>query len=407
MAVVETEYKHKELPKSDWSCRDSEHSQACNKMLDEVHGRSSSSLSSGGQEQELSQFGIPANTTNRDGSITTHSLTNQGSLTEKTTDPTDKFGFYSKEDHFFKAADKNFSVEKLGGDYFKTDAQGVVTYYDDDQLGHVTGRRNPDGTGYEARSDAAGREREMHFGPARNDNYTLYTGGKDSQFSQLNFSDIYKETVPSSFEIRSAVNSHSAGTAVSLGKKGNTDDCLALTADHVVRSQGDNPDDSRIRPGLTATGADGNQYPIEVLARDPQKDLALVSVKGDASCRPATLASAQPVPGDSVVHLGYPSSDSSEKITVVPGKISEPGAPTVCYAQGGAVEGTSVMQSDAGKSSMPAQPGMSGGPVVDKAGHLVGISDSSSTESNPLQATCIVRVTSEDLDKLKQQAKIK
>lgn len=404
MAGVDTEHRHKELPKSDWSCRDSEHSQACHKMLDEIHGHS---LSAGGQEQALSKFGIPASTTNHDGSITTHSLTNQGGLTEKTIDPSDKYGFYSKEDHFFKAADKNFAVEKLGDDYFQTDARGVVTAYGDAQLSHMTARQNPDGTGYEVQSDAAGRERELHFGPAGNDNYTLYTGGKDSQFSQLNFTDIYKEAAPSSLEIRSAVNSHSAGTAVSLGRNGNTDDCLALTADHVVRSQGDNPDDKRIRPGLTATGTDGKQHPVEVLARDPQKDLALVSVKGDASCRPATLAGAQPEPGDSVVHLGYPSSDTTEKMTVVPGKISEPGGPTVCYAQGGAVEGTRVMQSDAGKSSLAAQPGMSGGPVVDKAGHLVGISDSSSVESNPLQATCVVSVTSTDVDELRQQAKLK
>lgn len=71
------------------------------------------------------------------------------------------------------------------------------------------------------------------------------------------------------------------------------------------------------------------------------------------------------------------------------------------------MEGTRVMQSDAGKSSLAAQPGMSGGPVVDKAGHLVGISDSSSVESNPLQATCVVSVTSTDVDELRQQAKLK
>lgn len=403
MEVRETPQSTKDLPRADWSCGDAQNSQACNKLLDEVHGMT---LSPEARQQALSKYGVPASTENKDGSVTTHELSANGGIKEFTRDPNDRFGFYNKDAQFFKDPGQNHSVEKYGDSYIKTEASGVKTAYRDSTLTDISDVVNPDQTGYQKFKDANGKDIESHFGPAKKDNYWLYGGDKEAGQNSLQFSNIYKEVAPSTAQITArnpeTLNRFGAGSAVMV-EKTSENGCLAVTADHVVRTKSDDPSQPGLKPALKATSVDGSVHDMEVLARDPGKDLALVSIKdAGAQCSPAKFAGNKPEVGDNVVHVGYPSSDKSNNATVIPGKVTGV-HDNGCTIQGSAKAGTTAFDSEQTKFAVAAKPGMSGGPVVNKEGRLVGLSDAASTEDNPLQSTCSVFLTQKDVDDLRRK----
>jgi S1-C subfamily serine protease len=133
-----------------------------------------------------------------------------------------------------------------------------------------------------------------------------------------------------------------------------SDDGVILTNLHVVQGA------KRIR----VTFADGLESDAQVVAVQPENDLAVIKASRlPDDLQPATLGSSQSLqPGDEVVAVGFPFGiGPSVSAGVVSGLNRQFGA-----------EGKSIMrgliQADAA-----ANPGNSGGPLINMAGEVVGI----------------------------------
>lgn len=396
--MAEVPLQEKEFPKSNWSCSDQPHALACKKLLDEVHN---SSLSSQEGQKAMEKAGIPAKHTNADGSVTTHELTKDGGFHEHTYDPAEPNNFYNKDSYFYSDPAKNSTVERLGGDTFRTDSRGVTTQFSDPEMTRPRRVINPDGTYFDNLPDDHLRERELHYGPSPNQNYNLYKGGKNSEFASLNFSNIYKEAAPGLLKIENARGG--GGSGVMVGKS-EAHGCLAVTADHVIRSNINDPDGVALKPGLSATTADGSKHKIDVLARDPQHDLALIGLE-DASnvCRPVAVAEQPVQPGDKVVHMGF--LPRTDRMTVTPGIVSDvlnSGCPSL---EGVAASETKVAYVESTRFAIGAQHGMSGGATVNNNGKLVGIVDAGNFSADASESTtCIVGATRPEIEQFLKNA---
>lgn len=111
---------------------------------------------------------------------------------------------------------------------------------------------------------------------------------------------------------------------------------------------------------ITARTADGRQLPAQVGARDAALDLALLTVPRDAG--PALTFRETPAVrrGDEVVTYGFPLS----------GLLSS--GPTLTRGDVSALAGLRDDQAQL-QISAPVQPGNSGGPLLDRAGNVVGV----------------------------------
>jgi S1-C subfamily serine protease len=117
-----------------------------------------------------------------------------------------------------------------------------------------------------------------------------------------------------------------------------------LTANHVVAGAGSQVQITR----------KGNEWSADVIGRDPKNDLALLRANGrPGSAPPLWQKATRPVPktGQELILMGSPYGLSG---TVTTGIISRVGRKEI--------------QTDAA-----ANPGNSGGPAIDRAGHVVGI----------------------------------
>lgn len=155
-----------------------------------------------------------------------------------------------------------------------------------------------------------------------------------------------------------------AGTGVVL------EDGLVLTNAHVVDGA----------TGVTVTGADGVVRDAEVLAADPAGDVAVLRVDDLSGLVPATLGSNEAVEvGDDVVAIGNALALEGG-LTVTRGIVSavdrsiETGTGTL----------TGLVQTDAAISS-----GNSGGPLVNAAGHVIGINTAVATSGGSVTASNI------------------
>ncbi|MBV8561261.1 MAG: trypsin-like peptidase domain-containing protein [Acidimicrobiia bacterium] len=141
-----------------------------------------------------------------------------------------------------------------------------------------------------------------------------------------------------------------AGSAVTI-----TPDGFCVTSAHVVEGT---------RRGVAAF-ADGREFDIEVIGRDPLSDLAVVRAKG-GDLHPVEVGDASRLRvGQLVVALGNPMGLAG---TVTAGVVSALGRsfPTRHGSASRLVE--DVIQTDAALN-----PGNSGGALVDGRGHLVGV----------------------------------
>jgi S1-C subfamily serine protease len=117
-----------------------------------------------------------------------------------------------------------------------------------------------------------------------------------------------------------------------------------LTANHVVAGSGEYVDITR----------KGGEWTAEVIGRDPKNDLALLRASGrPANAKPLWQKATRPLPktGQELVLIGSPFGLGG---TVTTGIISRVGGKEI--------------QTDAA-----ANPGNSGGPAIDRGGHVVGI----------------------------------
>lgn len=133
----------------------------------------------------------------------------------------------------------------------------------------------------------------------------------------------------------------SFGTGFFVSREG-----YILTNDHVVA------------PCKTLTTRDGQ--PLQIVAHDVSADLALVKANVSPSNVAVFRTGAPPRIGDSVVVFGFP----------LPGFLSSEGNVTT-----GVLSATTGIQDDVRLLQMtaPIQSGNSGGPVLDRSGHVIGV----------------------------------
>ncbi|MCT7972896.1 trypsin-like peptidase domain-containing protein [Laspinema olomoucense] len=168
--------------------------------------------------------------------------------------------------------------------------------------------------------------------------------------SQVTQADIATPTQ----EVTVVINGQNPGSGVLIGKQGNT--YTVLTANHVVAS----PDEYQI------VTADGKQYPLNytTVRRLPNLDLALVEFTSDQQYAIAQMGDSHIAqPGTSVYIAGWPHPGIAitERIfQMTPGQIS----------------GRSPSETESGYELIYTnitRSGMSGGPVLDTLGRLIGI----------------------------------
>ena len=127
-----------------------------------------------------------------------------------------------------------------------------------------------------------------------------------------------------------------------------SEDGLILTNAHVV---------GRHAPAIVLQ--DDGEHEARVLARDPEVDLALLSID-EPNLRPLKAAANSPRTGELVFAFGHP---WGQRNTVTRGIVS-----ALTFAQNRRGEKLPIVRSD-----VPLAPGNSGGPLVNARGDVVGI----------------------------------
>ncbi len=112
--------------------------------------------------------------------------------------------------------------------------------------------------------------------------------------------------------------------------------------------------------GLRLRPSGGGELVAQVLASDPQRDLALLAVEGEAGPPLAFRRDANVRRGEGVVTYGFP----------LAGLLSS--GPTLTTGEISALAGLADDQRQF-QISAPVQPGNSGGPLLDMAGRVVGV----------------------------------
>lgn len=159
-------------------------------------------------------------------------------------------------------------------------------------------------------------------------------------FTQV-ISDLVEQVMPALVVVRG--HRHGAGAGIVWDAKG-----LILTNNHVV---------GRHTPVVILQN-DG-EYEARLIARDPDVDLALLSIEA-AGLTPLRPAPAAPRVGEMVFAFGHP---WGQRNTVTRGIVS-----ALVSAQNRRGETLPVIRSDT-----PLAPGNSGGPLVNAKGEVVGI----------------------------------
>ena len=126
-----------------------------------------------------------------------------------------------------------------------------------------------------------------------------------------------------------------------------TTDGYLLTNNHVVE-------------GCRSLATVPDKKPLEVIARNPKPDLALLKTNYAPTSVAVFRIGPAPRLGDSVVAFGFP----------LPGLLSSAGNLST-----GILSATSGVQDDIRfiQISAPVQPGNSGGPLFDSSGHVIGV----------------------------------
>lgn len=138
-------------------------------------------------------------------------------------------------------------------------------------------------------------------------------------------------------------------------------DGMILTNNHVVAEAADGG------PGIVVTTNDGRQLQAEVVATDPQTDLAVVKADGADDLQPIAIGDSDALEvGETVIAVGSPLGLSS---TVTTGIVSAMNRPV----QAGGEDGGEASLIDAVQTDAAINPGNSGGALVNLQGELVGI----------------------------------
>ncbi|MGO1948633.1 MAG: S1C family serine protease [Mycobacteriaceae bacterium] len=144
-------------------------------------------------------------------------------------------------------------------------------------------------------------------------------------------------------------------------------DGLILTNNHVVAGAEEGGGGRGGGGGLVVNTNDGRQLEAEVVATDPQTDLAVVKAEGADDLQPIATGDSESMQvGETVVAVGSPLGLSS---TVTTGIVSAKNRPV----QAGGEDGGEASLIDAIQTDAAINPGNSGGALVNLEGELVGI----------------------------------
>lgn len=128
---------------------------------------------------------------------------------------------------------------------------------------------------------------------------------------------------------------------------------------------------------IAVTFSDGSTAKASIVGRDPTSDLAVIKASGVSGLHPATLAeNATIVVGQQVVAVGSPLGLSN---TVTSGIVSSLNRPVCTQNCNGSGNGSTPTVLDAIQTDAAINPGNSGGPLVDMAGHVIGINTAIAT----------------------------
>ena len=146
-------------------------------------------------------------------------------------------------------------------------------------------------------------------------------------------------------------------------------DGMILTNNHVAELGADGG-------AITVSFDDGSTAPATIVGTDPLTDIAIVQAEGVSGLTPITIGQSSGLNvGEAVVAIGSPFGLDA---TVTSGIVSALGRPVdVGRDADGQVTAYPAIQTDAA-----INPGNSGGPLVDSAGHLVGINSSIRSSSS-------------------------
>src|SRR5215213_5201320 len=159
-------------------------------------------------------------------------------------------------------------------------------------------------------------------------------------FTQV-IDDLVQQVMPSLVIVRG--HRYGAGAGIVWGAKG-----LILTNNHVVG-----------RRDPTIILQNDREYESRLIARDPEVDLALLSIDA-TNLTPLRPASVSPRVGEMVFAFGHP---WGQRNTVTRGIVS-----ALVHAHNKRGDTLPVIRSD-----VPLAPGNSGGPLVNAKGEVVGI----------------------------------
>lgn len=199
--------------------------------------------------------------------------------------------------------------------------------------------------------------------------------------------EMYRRLAPATVIVRST---STMGTGVVVGPNG-----LILTNNHVIRHAEHENFRMRVTVEYGELGengsmvADGEQRPAWVLARDVNRDMAILRVENPPGDRPVVgLSATDPTPGEGVITIG--NGDVGLVWAIRRCEVEATGRLEDSYARLAALCGTDDRMAAAEcerlrermhadmrglmvQSSCPLAPGDSGGPLVDTEGNLVGL----------------------------------
>ena len=128
---------------------------------------------------------------------------------------------------------------------------------------------------------------------------------------------------------------------------------------------------------IAVTFSNGSTSKASIVGRDPTSDLAVIKAADVSGLHPATLAQNPTiVVGQQVVAVGSPLGLSN---TVTSGIVSSLNRPVCTQNCSGSGNGTTPTVLDAIQTDAAINPGNSGGPLVDMAGHVIGINTAIAT----------------------------
>ncbi|OQX71089.1 hypothetical protein B6D52_02705, partial [Candidatus Parcubacteria bacterium 4484_255] len=148
----------------------------------------------------------------------------------------------------------------------------------------------------------------------------------------------------------------------------------------------------------------GDSYPVEILAKDPFYDIAVIKIKTDNQVEFPTVKlgdSSKLQLGQTVIAIGYALGEFEN--TVSTGVVSGLGRSITAVAQGTSfaesLEG--IIQTDAA-----INPGNSGGPLLNLAGEVIGINVARSEAAENIGFSLPINMAKRDIEQVKAEGRI-